>query len=367
MCSSNYIIFVSTWRNRIKRIPRFVRSFPNKNSADTFERSLRDSHVYEDASFVPFERRPIRRARNPREAWRSFDLTWIYAIAIVPSFVANFHASQSPASFVSGASADLATRQSTFLVASLATLDVSPRMPWCLAIRFRGTSFPSLIARIFSHLYIRCLVSFYIVDQIDTSRSIVRDKCFHIRRNKYYKEFFMASLVVFSFVSSNSTLVGLRKHLTLHPRVRIRNLDRIKRKKKAICNSFVRSRFHLLRTHSQNPWNGYSRYLSVARRTSADREPWLSRALFEAEPRRVQLADRLSRASRPETDVFHFASPAGRSPSFATSLRRPRDGLPPSLCIISLTVRVNLQQWIVLCCKDIEECWIELKISTRRF
>lgn len=187
MRSSNYIIFVSTWRNRIKRIPRFVRSFPNKNSADTFERSLRDSHVYEDASFVPFERRPIRRTRNPREAWRSFDLTWIYAIAIVPSFVANFHASQSPASFVSGASADLATRQSTFLVASLATLDVSPRMPWCLAIRFRGTSFPSLIARIFSHLYIRCLVSFYMVDEIDTSRSIVYDKCCDIRRNKCYK------------------------------------------------------------------------------------------------------------------------------------------------------------------------------------
>lgn len=67
MCSSNCIIFVSTWRNRIKRIPRFVRSFPNKNSADTFERSLRDSHVYEDASFVPFERRPIRRTRVIRE------------------------------------------------------------------------------------------------------------------------------------------------------------------------------------------------------------------------------------------------------------------------------------------------------------
>lgn len=60
-----------------------VRSPPNKNSADTFQRSQRDICARRDAPFVPFDRWPIR--SSPVIRLRSFDLTWIYAIAIEAS------------------------------------------------------------------------------------------------------------------------------------------------------------------------------------------------------------------------------------------------------------------------------------------
>lgn len=62
---------------------RPVRSPPNKNSADTFQRSQRDICARRDAPFVPFDRWPIR--SSPVIRLRSFDLTWIYAIAIEAS------------------------------------------------------------------------------------------------------------------------------------------------------------------------------------------------------------------------------------------------------------------------------------------